>query len=387
MSLEEIIKNKSDLISIFSGSGITDFNMKNPFVKQRSMTYREIGKMRNLFNKGPCKNSLVKAPDKSWNIGGLSLNIVRDNLLKKGLYGMLSYMDGEGGTIWILTPDSQWSSKENIDSLGGIINPLIERKQWGTAFNDANAKLKDSKSGGPFAITYVASVTCREIPFFGRVAFGTAMSEGVISLVQIPTMGDNRDHYFSWLYIPKDGQYSNLTPTDWVNMFGKGGTERDYDRFKQIRKFLEEECEKLDPSGNYSDIKNPQDRYSQDGETGDQAPPENNNKEANPNEKQNADNKAPNNKTPTGNLLVDQANGITPNAGTPNAGTSNAGTDKKESHVVKEALYNARKFISEVYIREAGRSYQSSQEEWWKGEPYSNKLEMENNIPKYGPLY
>ena len=380
MSLQEKISNIKDFENLItSGSGITRFRVDqggrggSAFTQQLSMSYRDLSKIGSFFKLGPTRNSLVLTPNETWNIG-ISLEAVRKNIKKKGLYGFLVYMQNEGGSVWVLTPDSKIEITEEKDPLGDIINNDIKSKLWNSAFEKA---AKETKIQNPFAVSYVGSVTCQRIPFFGRTVYGTAMVNGVISLVQIPLMGNNKDDYFSWLYVPKNG---DLTPDDWENKTHGGG--KTYNGFKEIRDYLLKECEPLNNSGSYADF-NPKDRKTkQDQELEDQEPEDqknNNNQDGNNQDTkdQNNNDTSNSNNSPTGNLLIDQATGNSQN------------TDKKESCIIKEALHKAKSFISEIYLMEDRRGSRSSDDddEWYKGNPFENELNMQNGIPKFGPLY
>lgn len=361
MSIKPIVETKADFESFFISGSIKKFevnqNEQKVFKNQLSTSYRDIRKMKDLFLKGPCRESQVLTLDKDWNIGnGLSLNTVRDKIKEKGLFCFLSYMRGEGGSVWVLTPDEKWASESGVSTLGGIINKDLSSKSWSSAFNNAS---KEADKDGPFAISYVGSVTCQTMPWFGRSVYGTSLANDVISIVQIPLMGGSTEHYFSWLFVPK----IKWTPSDWENIAGKGG--RDYNRFKQIRKRLEQDCEPLKVNGSYSfDPKNRPDTKQGSGSN-------------------TPDSGTPDSGTPPqgGNPLTDQAGG----GNNPPQG-GNESIIRKGSYAIHEALHNARSIISEVYIREAAR-WGSSEGEWYKGNPFENKLEMENGIPKYGPLY
>ena len=340
MSINAIVDSTSVISQIFSS--VSDFNMQTPFERQRSMTFRSVGEMKPYFLNGPLRNSKIFTPDKDWNLGSLSLNTVRDKLTSMGLYGILTGMQDEGGTVWILTPDSKWSNKEGIKELDRIISSDISGRRWMSAFTTAQKEMKNSDA--PFALTAIVSVTCQILPFFGRVAFGTAFKEGVISLVQIPTMGSNKNQYFSWLFVPKD---KSMDSNDWINKFGKGGGENDYSKFTKIREYLWNECDQANIQGD----------YTQNKDTKQEKPKEDKKEE-------------PVEDPSKSNPLLDAAMGK---------------QNKPESYIT-ESLYNARSFISEVYL---GHPVFESDEdgEDTKVDPYENKLKMEGGIPKFGPLY
>ena len=372
MAINPKINNYNDIAKLFQS--IPQFNpTSKPFLKQRSMTFRNTGSggMKELFFKGPLRNSKILTPSDNWTINGSSLNTVRDSLSREGLYGIVTYSDREGATIWGLTPDSKWSDrgKEGILEFNDIVESDIRGRRWASAFNAAQRNLESSSA--PFSISFIATITFRELPFFGRVAWGIAMKEGVVSIVQIPTMGKSRDRYFSWLFVPND---ASLTSTDIENRFGKGGNENDISRFDKARKFLLEECEPANREGKYNQTGEPNLSEKQKPED---------NKENKPDNKPEENKSDTENKNIASNPLVDAYNNM----------------NKKESFyrsVVEEACYNAKYYMPEVHLHRPiiEEGYYDDDEdnigdvkEPYKGEPYENKLQMEAGIPIYGPLY
>ena len=367
MAIKPIITRSGEITSKLFGT-VHKFDPNNPFKDQRSMAYREVGKMKPMFMLGPHRSSKVVSIGDSWNVGGLNLNSVREKLLENGMYGILSYIPDEGGTVWGLTPDEALATKEGVLALDEMIKSDIVGRRWMSAFNNAGKnivknnnkdkgffkRLKSKLSGEfiePFALTFVSSVTLKTMPFFGRTSFSAALDKGVISVVQIPLMNDNKQSYFAWKYILKDPD--SMTKSDFKNEFNPGG-ENDYESFKKLREFVEGgDCLPLNPNGNY-DIPQPNPESDDNPEDPNPESEEDNNPQPDNN----------NSRRSTGNPLLDAAYGIHP-----------------ESRSLMEALCLAKHISLEEYLATEADGKLP------KGKPYINKLPMEAGIPSVGPLY
>ena len=237
------IDSVSNVLSLLSG--VPNFDPSNdPFKDQKAMAFREIGKMRDLYLKGPHPLSKVLTSIDSWSSISSSLEFVRAKLSNTGIFGVLSYMEGEGASVWGIIPDSRFT----VGTLGEAISKDMKDKKWATAFTTAQKGMEGNAA--PFAISFVASVTLRTIPFFGRVKWGVAIVDEIISLTQVPTMVSvNSNEYFTWSFVPK----KILSEDDLYSLAGgKNGGEKDYTRFKDFREYLLKECEPLNPQAKYS---------------------------------------------------------------------------------------------------------------------------------------
>lgn len=409
-----IISSDSDIKKLFSSAGISDMSMEtypleSPFKDKRSMSFRKIGSMRDVFMKGPCKTSLIYTMDESWTIVDANLEKLKKELIKKNIYGFITYMKNEGATLWCLIPNTYFttSSKEsfrniktkvvkeddNADNPGennkdeepdkkdpdkekpdkeepdkkespsssadlgslsyfnDIIKSDIKGRRWMTAFNTAQKEIPADDTGVknvPFAISFMSSITKQDLPFFGRCAWGIAVAKGIVSITQIPLMiSSNRNKLFVWSYVSK----TPITQNELYSKFGKGGGESSFNQFMNFRKFITDECEPLNKAGDYSFAK-----------SNDQKQDVNNNPQTD-SDKDNAENEL--------------------------------------TQSVEESYEVARTFlINEVYkITEAGRSYYNNDDNddyntdspdtsatFPQGNPYINKLGS-GQYPELGPLY
>ena len=237
------IDSLSNVLSLLSG--VPNFNpSSDPFKNQKAMAFREIGKMRDLYLKGPHPLSKVLTSVESWSSISNYLESVRSNLSGKGIFGVLSYIEGEGASVWGIIPDSTFT----LEKFGEVLNKDMKDKKWATAFTTAQKEMEGNAA--PFAISFVASMTLRTIPFFGRVKWGVAIVDEIISLTQVPTMVSvSASEYFTWSFVPK----KILSEDDLYGLAGgKNGGERDYTRFKDFREYLLTECEPLNPQAKYS---------------------------------------------------------------------------------------------------------------------------------------
>ena len=303
MSIEAKIKSYDDIKNLFPSR--LDFKITGiPFEKQRSMTFRVLNQMRQIFLMGPAPGAKILTMDEDWDRSapGCMLNDVKKKMLEKKVYGFVTYLEGEGTTIWCLTPDNLLVDPERLqvnvkpiepkeakkpidskeakdsfvyssekkrdfnlhlrranksmlvvekdpdnnkdidlgeppfrmkntthlpkidpvpdkedskddnkddknkenksDPLGplarfnNIVKKYIKGKQWMTAFNEAKKAMGDNNQEPPFAISFVASVTLKPMPFFGKVAWGIALKNDVISLIKNPVCNKTprRDH-------------------------------------------------------------------------------------------------------------------------------------------------------------------------------------------------
>ena len=372
MAIEPIITRSGEITSKLFGT-VNGFDPDNPFKDQRSMAYREVGQMKAMYLLGPHRGSKVASLSDSWDVGGLHLNSVKERLIENGMYGILSYIPDEGGTVWGLTPDETLATKEGVLALNEVIKSEIVGRQWATAFTKARKEMVKKKTDGkgffqklkmrfsgelsddklePFALTFVSSVTTRMMPFFGRTRFSVGMDKGVITFAQFPLMRDNKEAYFAWKYVLKDP--NSMTKSDFQNEFSPcAGGEDKYELFQKIRDFVEgDDCLPMNNSGNYnipqpSQDQNPEDQNPESGDDNNPQPDNNNSR-----------------RRSTGNPLLDAAYGIHP-----------------ESRSLMEALCLAKHISLEEYLAtEAGGNLP-------KGKPYINKLPMDAGTPSTGPLY
>lgn len=396
-----IISSDSDIKRLFSSAGISDMSMEtypseSPFKDKRSMSFRKIGSMRDVFMKGPCRSSLIYTMDESWSIVDANLEKLKKELIKKNIYGFITYMKGEGATLWCLIPNTYFttSSKEsfrntkkkvvneddnaeadkpvennkeneepdkkgassssaNLGSLSyfnDIIKSDIKGRRWMTAFNTAQKEMPVDDNGiknVPFAISFMSSITKQDLPFFGRCAWGIAVAEGIVSITQIPLMiSSNRNKLFVWSYVSK----TPITQNELYSKFGKGGGEASFTQFMNFRKFIVDECEPLNKAGDYSFAKS-----------------------------------------------NDQKQDVSNN---PQTDSNKDNTENELTKSVEESYEVARTFlINEVYnITEAGRSYYYDDNDDYnkdspdtsatfpQGNPCINKLGS-GQYPELGPLY
>lgn len=216
------------------------------FMKKKVTTLSRLrGKADSVYRLGPCRESKIKTPDESWG----AFDKARAFLSNNNYYGFLLENNKEGVSIWLLAIDDSFT----LESFGNIVNPYIKQKKWNRAFIEAQAKLKNSKDN-PFAIIGVLSASLQDIPWFGRCAWGTGYSNGILSLTQIPTMAGNKEQYCTWSFVCKDITFDEDTL---YNTYTKGGNENTYTSFKKYRDFLlSDKCEPANPDGNYEFLKN-----------------------------------------------------------------------------------------------------------------------------------
>lgn len=353
MTIQATVTSYSDIKNLFSGMSF--FNDSEPYREQLSMIYRSVGKMREIFLRGPLRDSKILLPPSEDDNGdkwpspftsSIISNLNKDNI------SFCTSLDKEGCTIWSLVPDS---------SIGKDLLPIIKNdikgRRWATAFNTARQKT-DTES--PFAISFIASYTFNPIPFFGRVAYGIAMVDDVISLTQIPLLvSSNREQYFTWSFVSK----LPITDKELISQYGNGGSEKNYSDFIKFREFLNSECEPLNPNGDYSFAR------------GDAS--------SNPKPSQNPDleGDGQDNRQESDNTLTAHVN---------------------EESLIKsrnESLFRAEDFLYSgySYIDEASSRRESSykddgvvsdaRQSLPSGEPFINKIKKEAGIPIYGPLY
>lgn len=400
---ENIVPSPNDVGNLL---GITQlFNINSdPYNGKLTMLYKQVGQMRDMFIKGPCRSvKTILTMDDSWKA---PFSNVKKRLVDSGVYAFLTVMEGEGTTIWGLIPDDSFfksgenynysynnyyikeeednnseensneeettSDSENNSGLGKLqrfndtIKSDIKGRRWMTAFNTAQKKMPvgdDGRRGAPFAVAFIASYTENSIPFFGRVAWGVAVKNDVISLTQIPLMVQgNKEQYFVWSFVPK----MPITDQQLTNKYGKGGGESSYSKFKDLRKFLQSECEPLNERGEYSFAKGGG-KEAESPDEGEERPDSNvNTKESNP--------------------LI-------------HAAKNNQNIKDSFLYSVKESIEVAQSFlIDEAYrIYEASRFYDDDTEDdvgtdrstYPSGYPYLNKIKKSGfrDVPLLGPLY
>lgn len=360
------LKNDAMIDEVFQG--IPKFNLNNPFNKQRCMTYRRSdGKVLNLFKNGPLQKSRVYTMDESWSsVGDIDLSPIQEALFKNRIYGVLTNLDGEGSTIWCFRINKKWASrdKEGILELNKLIKSDLKSRRWNTAINKVYNELEDKQEEGLRTLCLASfSYQKNNMPFFGRVAYGLAYANHVISLTQIPLMvNSNRDQYFTWSFLPKDSTGIS-SQEDLQSKFGKGGGERDYDTFVKIRGFLFKDCEPLNQDGSYKEV-------GKEDST--------NNEQSSSSSQEEQERENP----------IQQA--------------SDALNNESLYYSVSKSIMIAESFAKREYrlINEGSASGDEDEEELYddsdekdtdtiypKGQPYINKLTLEKGIPVLGPQY
>ena len=250
-----------------------------------STFFRQRGRMNDVYRKGPYPNSKLYTlfgdawPSQFEKIRKAVLEYNK-NLDKKDskLYVLLSYLQGEGATFYGFFLDNSFSlfkpkKENNGDEEGGEDNgngtdeeeedkpskevELLEKelkgKRWAGAIL-ALRKIKkpdvEDKDFDPMAITFIVSITLNAVPFFGRCAWGCALKNDVLSLTEIPLIGNNHKNYFTWSYVCK----SPITESELYRTYGKGGNETTFSRFDKLRNFLinKDECQPLNADGKYT---------------------------------------------------------------------------------------------------------------------------------------
>lgn len=263
MAISDRSLSSQDIVrGLTGGWGAYNLNTGNMYNTVTCLS-RLTGKLRNTFFKGPCQNSKILTPDKinQWP------SVFRDKALKffkeQNLYGFCLFdANNEGASVWLLTPDDSFApegaennnDESNNSTLSSIINTEIAGRKWMTAVSKAQQQLpEDMRNNPPFALMGVLSVSFKEIPWFGRVAWGTGYANGILSLTQIPTMNDNKSEYCTWSFVCKDSSYNEERL---YKEFTQGGNESTYTTFAKYRDFLlSDKCEPANQEGDYSFLK------------------------------------------------------------------------------------------------------------------------------------
>lgn len=259
------------------------------FENKIATSFREVGKMLDIFRLGPMSDASVIPMGKSWSnaLIRVPLENVRQKILKKNeenkdddtkpqYYAFLVKFKDEGVTIWFLNVNNKFdlSEKPKEDNQGNnnqddenkeetnnkfikTLDGYILQKQWNTAFTKMaellnSSKEEDKENAQPFAISAIISITGKKIPFFGRCGFGLALKDGVISLCQVPTMSRNTNTgkgmtYIIWNFISK----KPMTEHELFQNYKRNGGSTNFNDFNKIRDFLEKDCEPLNPKGEY----------------------------------------------------------------------------------------------------------------------------------------
>lgn len=256
MAISDRSLSSQDIVrGLTGGWSVYDFNtgdMRNTVTCLSRLT----GKLRNTFFKGPCRNSKILTLD---NINQWP-SVFKDRALKffkdQNLYGFcLLDSNNEGASVWLLTPDDSFLPEgSGEEALGFIINSEITGRKWMTAVSKAQQQLPENRRNDPpFALMGVLSVSFKEIPWFGRVAWGSGYANGILSLTQIPTMNDNKSEYCTWSFVCKD---SSFNEEKLYKEFTQGGNESTYTTFAKYRDFLlSDKCEPANNEGTYSFLK------------------------------------------------------------------------------------------------------------------------------------
>jgi hypothetical protein len=409
------------VIRLFEGiSAIKKFTYGNnpPFDHQLSMCYRVVGKTKDIFLQGPAPNATVITMDENWNRVYQGLEDLKKKFINhenngdKPIYAFLTTIEDEGVTIWGLCPDSWFleqpeesekenkkggekgEPKDNKDKGGdkeaekkkeentplkklGFFNKTVKQylksRQWATAFNEALKVIPEDKRKDPtttsFAILFLASVTSRTIPWFGKVAWGLSYKNGIVALTQIPLMvKSNRDQYFQWSFVPKSGSWNEQSLH---STYGKNGGMQTYSSFTKLRKFLEDECVPLsDKASTYG--------FTRDGKKGAVEEPKNQTLTRDIDDKKNDENT---------NELLDQArdNGYTESL--------NESYQYALSYLVNEQYhiigeYSKSYFGSSKDVEDDPDNVGKDPNVLPTGDPYKNTLKFgANNTPLIGPQY
>ncbi len=453
---ENIVPSPKDVGTLLGISKLFNIN-DDPYNKKLTMLYKQVGKMRDIFIKGPSKSvKNILTMDESW---GEPFEKTKSKLIDKGVYAFVTKADGEGATIWGLIPDDSFlgdneakthstkkvkleddgdvsqlnkeadreladknaetnktkndkdkeddakddaSREDQSSSLGKLtkfnntVKGDIKGRRWMTAFNNAQKEMpvgENGQKGAPFAIAFVASYTENSIPWFGKVAWGVAVKNDVISLTQIPLMlQGNKDQYFVWSFVAK----IPITDSELTGKFGKGGGESNYSNFKKLRDYLNKECEPLNERGEYS--------FAKGGEKTTQSPDKS---KSRPDEKGKEDSK---NKTDTQNKTDNKSETNTQSKTDPlHAAQQKLNQTNTQSindsyiHSVTESIEIAQSFLMDETYRMYeysgfGRSSDdddgkadvgSDRATFPSGSPYLNKIKNSgyNEVPMLGPLY
>lgn len=272
MAISDRSLSSDDIVKGLTGSSGSYNTETGDMLNRVTCLSRLTGKLRDTFFNGPCRGTTILTLDKTW---PTPLDRARAFLYQNNLYGFcLQGVNKEGASIWVLTPDDNF----NTESLYGVINNDILSRKWMSAVNDAQKEMPVyRRNDPPFALMCVLSFSFIKIPWFGRVAWGTGYSNGVLSLTQIPTMNGNKKEYCTWSFVCKDPSFNEEAL---YKEYTQGGSESTYESFKKYRDFLlSDQCEPANPDGNYSflkDQKNTQDN-TQDNNSVDLENPQENN--------------------------------------------------------------------------------------------------------------
>lgn len=243
MTIEAMTK---DPLSYFSGYSISEYNKKSDSVL---LKLARTGKLRDLFIEGAHKNSKVFVANESWK----RLDAIRTRCLADKVYPILDHFENEGGTVWMLrVDDSLYSNDSNVfkQEFLKIMETELHGKAFASSYSQAQKIMEGEVKNPPYAIAAAISVKYENpMPFFGKTLWGIALKEDVLSVTQVPTMLGNKSKYATWFYMCKE----LLTDEELTSKFGKNGAANDYDRFLELREYIEKNCRPLNTSGKYDE--------------------------------------------------------------------------------------------------------------------------------------
>ena len=237
-----------DPIAYFSGYSVSEYNKQSYSVL---LKLARTGKLRDLFIAGAHRNSKVFSATESWK----KLDSIRTRCLADKVFPILDHFDKEGGTVWMLRVDDTLYSNEGVGfkpEFLSIMEKELHGKAFANSYTQAQKLMEGETKNPPFAIAAVLSVKYENpMPFFGKTLWGIALKEDVLSITQVPTMLRNREKYATWFYMCRE----LIQDEDLTAKFGKNGNENNYDRFVELREYVEKNCAPLNNSGKYDEGK------------------------------------------------------------------------------------------------------------------------------------
>lgn len=235
-----------DPISYFSGYSISEYNKPSDSVL---LKLARTGKLRDLFIAGPHRNSKIFSANESWK----RLDAIRTKCLADKVFPILDHFENEGGTIWMLRIDDSLYSNEGIGfkpDFVSIMEKELHGKSFANSYTQSQGLMEGETKDPPFAIAAVLSVKYENpMPFFGKTMWGLALKEDVLSVTQVPTMLGNKQKCATWFYMCTE----LINDEDLISKFGKNGGENDYDRFLELRNYINKNCKPLNTSGKYDE--------------------------------------------------------------------------------------------------------------------------------------
>lgn len=211
-----------------------------------TLSLSSVETLRDLFLMGSIAESKILTYSVEWTEAPLAK--IKQNLKDSGTYSFVSYLEGEGATVWVLRPDDTLLNGGKLDK--NFVDKLeqeLTAKRFASAYSLTQEMMNDRQP--PFAIAGVFSIKfTKTVPYFGYSKWGVSQKNNILAVTQVPSMLGNRNKYATWFFKDKN----LLSEPDLHKLIGKVGNN--YTSFRTVQKYLEENCKPLDQTGKFEDL-------------------------------------------------------------------------------------------------------------------------------------